>query len=314
MSRVAGNTVGPGPDIELSLAIAVQGAQANLSDILDALPRTSGVEIMICHAADDPLPIGLAPLLDARADLRCVVGAPEALIPEMWRDGFAAARGVWVATLTAHCPPGPNWLPRALGLVRKEVTERHAAFGGAIVAGPAADGVTRAIQLLRYADAGPGRARCQVHDLSADNALYRRTAVMECTDLLPDGFWEPNYHRRFLARGQVMETIPDLVVMHRNRYSAADFRRQRRRHGRVFGRHRSEGRPRPEQWAMLLASPAAFPVFAFKQTRKVLSHPALRSELPRVALSFYGFMASWCWGEARGYADALRAPARRDKP
>jgi len=314
MSRVAGNGAAAESDIELSLAIAVQGAQANLSDILAALPLTPGVEILICHAANDPLPAALAPLLDARADLRCVVGTPEALIPEMWRDGFVAARGAWVATLTAHCPPGPDWLPRALALVRKEATEQHAAFGGAIVAGPAADRVTRAIQLLRYADAGPGRARRQVQDLSADNALYRRIAVMECADLLPDGFWEPNYHRRFVARGLVMETIPDLVVMHRNRYSAADFRQQRRRHGRVFGRHRSEGRPRPVQWAMLLASPAAFPVFAFKQTRKVLLRPTLRSELPQVALSLYGFMASWCWGEARGYADALRAPARGDKP
>ena len=299
-----------GTDIRLSLAVAVQGAQANLPDILAALPQAPGVEILICHAADDPLPAALDAQLAARADLRLVPGGPGALIPELWRDGFVAARGAWVATLTAHCPPGPGWLSRALDLLGDDAaTARHAAFGGAIVAGPGADRVTRAIQLLRYADAGPGGVRRQVHDLSADNALYRRDAVMDCADLLPDGFWEPAYHRRFRARGLVMEMIPDLVVTHRNRYSAAEFRRQRWRHGRVFGRHRSEGRSRPVQWAMLLASPAAFPVFAVKQTRKVLSRPALRAELPRVAWPFYGFVASWCWGEARGYADALRAPS-----
>ncbi|MBV36149.1 MAG: hypothetical protein CMP47_11980 [Rickettsiales bacterium] len=305
MRRTAEGDPGSRSDIELSLAIAVQGAQANLSDILKTLPQTPGVELLICYASDDPLPGDLAPILTARADLRSVVGTPAALIPELWRDGFVAARGGWVATLTAHCPPGPDWLPRALELVKSATAGTHAAFGGAIVAGQGADRVTRAIQLLRYTDAGPGGARRQVHDLSADNALYLRAAVMNCEDLLPAGFWEPNYHRRFLKRGLVMEMIPDLVVVHRNRYSAADFRRQRRRHGRVFGRQRSETRPRWARWAMLLASPAAFPVFALKQTWKILSRPALRSELPRVAGLFYGFMASWCWGEIRGYADAL---------
>lgn len=303
----------PAPDIGLSLAIAVQGAQANLPEILDALPPTPGVEILICHTPDDPLPAALTPLLDCRADLRAIACTPKALIPEMWRDGFLAARGTWVATLTAHCPPEPDWLARALALVSQEATGHHAAFGGAIIADPAADRVARAVHLLRYADAGPSRARQQVHDLSADNALYRRTAVMACTDLLPDGFWEPNYHRKFLTRGLVMENIPDLVVMHRNRYSAAEFRQQRRWHGRVFGRHRSQGRPRWAQWVMLLTSPAAFPVFALKQTRKVLSRPALRSELPQAAVPFYGFMASWCLGEARGYADALRGPSGGDR-
>lgn len=302
----------PTPHIGLSLAIAVQGGQANLQEILDALPPTPGVEILICHTSDDHLPATLTTLLDTRPDLRSVTGPSEALIPEMWRDGFLVARGTWVATLTAHCPPRSDWLPRALALVNREATGQHAAFGGAIIAEPAANKVTQAIHLLRYADAGPGPARRQVHDLSADNALYRRAAVMDCVDLLPDGFWEPSYHRRFLARGLVMEMIPDLVVVHRNRYSAADFRRQRRRHGRVFGRHRSQGRPRWVQWVMLLTSPAAFPVFAFKQTRKLLSRPALRSELPQAAVPFYGFMASWCLGETWGYADALRAPSGGD--
>jgi len=293
------------PEIRLSIAIAVQGAQANLPEIFAALQPTADVEILICHTSDDPLPPALTQLLDSRADVQTVPGASGALIPEMWRDGFLVARGAWVATLTAHCPPHPDWLRRALALVNNEATVDHAAFGGAIVADPEADKVNRAVHLLRYVDAGPYRTRGQVQDLSADNALYCRKAVMECTDLLPDGFWEPNYHRRFLACGLVMEHIPDLVVMHRNRYSASDFRRQRRRHGRVFGRHRSEGRPLWVQWAMLLASPAVLPIFAFKQTRKVLARPTLRSTLPQAAVPFYGFLASWCLGEACGYADAL---------
>lgn len=300
------------PSIRLSLAIALQGAQANLADILTSLPQDPDLryEILLCHAADDPLP----PDLPAREDMRPVVGVPGALIPELWRDGFVAAQGGWVATLTAHCLPGPDWLRRAFALITQDSDEPLAAFGGAIVAPLDADRVAQAIQLLRYADAGPGLARHRVSDVSADNALYLRKAVLDCSDLLGDGFWEPNYHRRFLAGGMVMEMIPDLVVTHRNRYSAVEFMRQRRRHGRVFGRHRSSGSSRWMQWARLLASPAAFPIFAFKQTRKVLSRPVLRAEFLPSAFWFYAFMANWCWGEIIGYSDALRANSKGSKP
>lgn len=295
-------------DIVLSLAVGVQGARSDVGAFLDILPPEPGVEILICHASDDPQVSAFERLAETRADLRLVAGAPGALIPEMWRDGFLAAQGMWVATLTSHCPPSTGWLARALLLVGTEAGKQHAAFGGTILADPDADPVGRGVHLLRYADAGPERARAHVSDLSADNALYRRDAVVACSDLLPDGFWEPSYHRRFLSAGFVMEHIPDLTVVHKNRYTAAEFRQQRRWHGRVFGRHRSAGRPRWMQWVMVLAAPAAFPVFAFKQTRKVLSHPELRSGFLGAALPFYGFLASWCLGEACGYGDALRAP------
>lgn len=286
----------------LSLAIAVQGAQANLPEILRALPadHAGRVEILLCHAADDPLPAALP----ARPDLRAIAGRADALIPELWRDGFAAARGDWVATLTAHCPPQPGWLARALDLIAT-ADGRTVAFGGAIVADSASDRVTRAIQMLRYADAGPVAHRRAVDDLSADNAIYRRAAVLDCGDLLADGFWEPNYHRRFRAAGMVLEMVPDLVVEHRNRYSAGAFMRQRRRHGCVFGRHRSEGKPAVVRAAMLAASPAALPVFGLKQTRKILTRPDLRAGSRGALGLFYLFLANWCLGEMAGYAKAL---------
>ncbi|MFZ5708399.1 MAG: hypothetical protein ACOY4T_01750 [Pseudomonadota bacterium] len=293
----------------LSLAIAVQGAQANLPDIVGALPADSAgqIEVLICHASDDPLPA----FLPARPGLRTVPGRPGALIPELWRDGFLAARAGWVATLTAHCPPRPDWYGRALSLVAA-ADPRAAAFGGAIVAAEESDRVTRAIHLLRYADAGPVAQRRAVHDLSADNAIYRRAAVLDCAGLLPDGFWEPNYHRRFRAAGLTLEMVPDLVVLHRNRYSARGFMAQRRRHGRVFGRHRSEGRTAAARAALLAASPLALPVFALKQTRKILSRPDLRAQGRGALGLFYLFLANWCLGEMAGYADALARP-RRDR-
>jgi hypothetical protein len=291
----------------LSLVLAVQGGQENLDEILAALPpRPGAVEILLCHAADDPLPPGLT----GRTDLRIVTGAADALIPELWRDGIRAARGAWLATLTAHCPPAPDWLDRALDLTGAAPADR-AAIGGPVLMPAGADRVARAVHLLRYAGAAPPPAPRPVTDLSADNALYRRGPVLDCADLLEEGFWEPAFHRRFLARGLNLELRPDLAVLHRNRYSARGFLRQRRRHGRVFGRHRAAAARPAARVAMLLAAPAAFPVFALKQTRRILARPALRADLPGAAGWLYLFMAGWCWGEAQGYADAVFAPRRR---
>lgn len=291
--------------IELSVVVALHGAQANIPEILAALPldQDGAAEILLCRALDDPQPTEWP----VRPDMRIVDGRPGSLIPELWRDGFREARGEWVATLTAHCPPTADWLARALALIREDATERHAAFGGAIVADGASDRVTRAIQVLRYADAGAIARRQKVQDLSADNAIYRRASVLACADLMADGFWEPNYHRRFLENGQKLELIPDLVVVHRNRYSAREFMRQRRLHGRVFGRHRGEAGSLLWNWVMFIASPAAFAVFATKQSRKILSRPELRAQLRGSVALYYLFMAYWCLGEIAGYFDALRA-------
>ena len=290
----AGVTAAP----RLSLALALGGAGANLPAILAALPEGGAFEILLCHAADDP-----PPPLPARPDLRLVGGAPGALIPELWRDGILAARGPFVATLTAHCPPRPGWIDRALTLTDGP----HVAYGGLIALAPGADRVARAIHLLRYAGAAVAAEPRLVRDLSADNALYRRDAILLCPDLLAEGFWEPGFHARFLARGETMELRPDLVVEHRNRYSARAFLDQRRRHGRVFGRHRARAAPLAARALMLLASPAALPVFAAKRTGRILREPALRAGLADAAPWLYPFMAAWCWGEAQGYADALKA-------
>lgn len=294
-------------EIQLSIAIGIQGSGTDFAAYLDALPPEPGVEILLCHTTNDPQLSSFVELAETRTDIRLVPCEPDALIPEMWRNGFWEAKGTWVATLNNHCPPNSDWLPRAMLLISADAEEYHAAFGGAIIADPDTDNVGRGIHLLRYANGDLAGAREQVEDISADNAIYRREAVLANSDLLSEGFWEPNFHRRFLSAGLVMENVPDLIVVHKNCYSAAEFRLQRLRHGRVFGRHRSEGCPRWMQWTMFLASPAAFPVFAVKQTRKVLSRPSLRSDLSRAALPFYSFLASWCIGEAFGYADALRA-------
>ena len=291
----------------LSVVIGMQYAQANLPAILAALRpglMSGQAEVLLCHAADDPLV--LEPQDAALSGLRIVTGAADALIPALWRDGIVAARSPAVAVLSGHCVPDAQWLDCALRLD----PDRCAGYGGLIVNDPASDAVGAAVHLLRYhgfaSAAVPQSGPRAVREIAADNAVYRRDAIMACTDLLADGFWEPAYHARFRAGGLGLELRPDLIVTHVNRYSPRQFMRQRRWHGRNFGLSRARAAPVPRRWVMLLGGTvAAFPVFAVKLTRLIRRDPVLRPDLARAAPWFYLFLANWSLGEVWGYAAAV---------
>ena len=286
------------PSPALSVVIGVQQASENLPAILRALdmPANPDVEVLLCHAQDDPVDERLA----GTPGVRLVSGRAAALIPELWRDGIVAARAGRLAILSAHCIPDPDWLQAARDL---DMT-RCVAYGGVIRNDPDADATGTAVHLLRYTGVSEIAAPRPTHDIAADNAVYDRAAIMDCADLLPLGFWEPSYHDRFRARGLKLELTPTLQVTHVNRYTVRAFMEQRRLHGRAFGRARAHAAPAAKRWLMLALSPAAFPIHALKLTRRILKTPALKAGFGRAAPRFYLFMASWSRGEMSGYADA----------
>ena len=281
----------------ISVVVAVQYAQANLPAILAALGpgmADGRAEVLICHAADDPVD------LPPQTGLRVVTGAANALIPDLWRDGILAATGDTVATLSAHCVPDDDWFEVACGLDMTGL----AGIGGLIVNDQGGDAPGTAIHLLRYHAYATAQTPRLTHEIAADNALYLRAEILACDDLLPGGFWEPAFHARFRRKGLGLELHPALTVRHTNRYTNRQFMRQRRLHGRNFGIGRALAASPARRWLMLLTSPAAFPVFAVKLTRAVMRDPVLRREWWRAAPWLYLFMANWSWGELRGYVAA----------
>ena len=287
----------------ISVVAAVQFAQANLPAILAALApgmADGRAEVLICHAADDPVD------LPPQTGLRVVTGAADAPIPDLWRDGILVAAADTVAILSGHCVPNDDWLDVAcrLDMIGPDGTGL-AGIGGLIVNDHGADAVGTAIHLLRYHAYATAQTPRAVHEIAADNALYLRAEILACEDLMPGGFWEPAYHARFRRKGLGLELHPALTVGHVNRYTPRQFMRQRRLHGRNFGLGRALATSPARRWLMLLTSPAAFPVFALKLTRLVLRDPALRREWWRAAPWLYLFMANWSWGEMSGYAAAV---------
>lgn len=284
----------------LSVVVAVQHARANLAAIVAALNPAAHPEVdfLFCYTdADADTPGEVRAHSHARA-LSC---APGSLIPHLWRDGIYAARGDYVALTTAHCVPDAAWVDELMRLCRTDPV----AVGGVIENDPDSDAKGWAIFLQRYIGFAPPQSARAIHEIAADNALYRRRDILAQADLLPGGFWEPSFHARFRAAGQTLRLDPALHMWHRNRYSPGQFFRQRLAHGREFGLARALRLSTARRFMLVVLAPLLPLVFLRKIFLAVWRHGKHRRELLWALPWLLFFLTGWGWGEARGYAESL---------
>ena len=279
---------------DVTVVIAEESARENLAEIIKLLdpPMHPQVEFIICSAVTgQPEYAGLN-----GQNVRYLVGRGR--IPLLWRDGILAAKADTVALTTAHCLPEPDWLDR---LLQVRLAGELVAVGGAIGEGSGDGVLSRAIYLLRYFPFRPSRPAGEVSEIAADNALYRRSAILEHPDLLELGFWEPSFHKRFRGQGLVLRFDPKLLVSHYNHYSISQFWGQRVDHGGAFGRDRAAAMSRRRLLLMVVCSPAIPLVFFAKILvglyRDEGFRPAVLTSLPLLFL----FVCGWSWGESTAY-------------
>lgn len=284
----------------LSIVVAVQHAEANLPAIVERLgcERHADVEFLFCHTPDDP---GVPALVPRLSHVRVLAGERGAFIPHLWRDGIRAARSPAVAVTTAHCIPDGQWVERLLATSLADA----AGVGGIFDNDPAADARAWAIFMQRYAVYSPPQAARAVHEIAADNAVYRRDDIVRHADLLDHGFWEPSFHARFRAAGDALRIDPGLRVFHHNRYAPGEYLRQRSGHGREFGLARARRLAWPMRVALLALSPVLPLVFLRKLIAGARRSPQCRPHVARAFPWLCLFLAGWGWGEARGYAASL---------
>ena len=287
----------------LTVVVAVQHAQANVVEILERLDcaRHPQVEFLLCFTTSDA---GTAGMLPALANARAIECPPGSLIPHLWRDGIRAAQADRVAVTTAHCLPAPDWVAQLLATDLAS----HAGAGGTFENDEQSDAVGWAIFFLRYLPFAPPQARRDVADIAADNAVYRRGLLMAEADLLAAGFWEPGFHARFRAAGHALQLDPRLRVIHRNRYSPAQFFRQRLAHGREFGLARAAHLARVRRAMLAILSPLLPLVFLRKIAANARRPGAHRGHFARSLPWLCFFLLGWGLGEARGYWESLRQP------
>lgn len=280
---------------ELSVVVAVSGATGNLPDILAQLGAAPDVDVVLVSAGEAPDTLkrfGCATLVECAAD---------ALIPELWRDGIRRAQSNRVALIASHCIPASDWLRGA----KAADLAGNVGVGGAITLAPDANSVQKAIFLQRFSNYSPTRPGGQTADIAADNAVYRKDAILRHEDLLDAGFWEPSFHRRFVADGMTLRYDPTLRVMFRGDDAPLCFLGARYAHGRQYGRSRGQSSGLLAGLGLTIASPLVAPLLVIRVIARALRDPMLRGALPGALAWLIVFAVGWSAGEARGYLDAL---------
>lgn len=283
---------------KISIVVAVRDGEANLAQIKErlALGFSQDIETIYVLASTDSTLFGTLP-----ARTKVIFSPADMLIPQLWAVGIMAATGEWVALTTAQCVPSPGWIQK----LREVTLDSRLAVGGAIVNDSKATKLNWAIYLLRYSSflpESPGGARPEI---AADNAVYRRAAILKNADLLRHGFWEPSFHARFRSEGHDLTFDPDLLVEHKGLISGRAFAGARFRHGREFGLARSGGSGVLRRILLVFASPL-IPFILFKRVAsRTLGHPRYRGQLVAAAPWLTIFTLAWSLGEASGYVRGL---------
>ena len=229
--------------------------------------------------------------------VRAIECAPDRLSPERWGDGARVADGRVIAFTTDQMRVGAGWGRALVASIDAGAT----GVGGTITLDARADADTAAAHLIRFSAFLPGahRERHAVTDVAGDNAAYSRAAIWTHTDLLGEGFWEVEFHHRFVREGLRLEMTPDAPAQLVGPIAIGALARQRFAHARVFGstRVRQHGASR---WRIVLAAPLVPWVLLARMRRRAQADAAsagrFRGLLPRLAC----LACAWAAGEAVG--------------
>jgi hypothetical protein len=226
---------------------------------------------------------------------------PGALVPELWRDGIARARGRIVALTIAQMAPAADWIDTII-----EEHEHHDAVGGAIDPGERLRRVDWAEYLCRYArEIAPFEASNR-DDIAGDNASYKRALLVEESAHLQSGFWEPVIHPVLRGRGVGLWLTPRMLVRQGRSCGFSAFAHQRSKHGRLYPRQRGEQFTRTRHAIGVLA----FPIVPFIMTLRVLQNVFAKKRFRAEALAalpiVFALNVVWGFAEARGHFDLVR--------
>jgi hypothetical protein len=280
----------------VSVVVAAGEDAAGLALCLETLAAQAadGTEVIVVSSAPCPAETrerfpGMA-WLDARRPLP---------VPGLWGLGIERADRDVVATTTGHFTPAPDWV--------QVIRRSHARLGSPAIGGPIdppREGglVEWATYFTRYSAYARGEREESRHDLAADNASYKRAALLAHRELLRDGFWEQDFHRRFLRAGATLTFVPEMRVRLRSASGFRRFLRERFQHGRRFGRARLQGRGTAARVLHVLASPLVPAILLARISSRMLRGGR---HLGRFAAAFpvlTCFVLAWSAGEAAGYA------------
>jgi hypothetical protein len=207
-----------------------------------------------------------------------------------------------VALTISQMVPAADWIE---AIVAEH--ERHDAVGGAIDPGDGLRQVDWAEYFCRYAGDMPPFSPTDRDDLPGDNASYKRALLVEETEALSTGFWEPVIHPVLKRRGVTLWHTPGMLVRQGRSSGFAAFARQRLEHGRRYGHQRGAGFTRARNAIGFLASPLVPFLMTARLMRHVFTKKRHRARVLAALPLVFALNAVWAYAEARGHLDMVAA-------
>jgi hypothetical protein len=222
----------------------------------------------------------------------------DALIPHLWARGMLACESELIATTTSHFLPSSDWIA--------QIRAAHArspavGIGGRIDPPSGAGPIAWATYLLRYSHDFQYGTEQPVSDLAADNASYKRRALVEHADTWQKGFWEPVFHQRVRAKGEQLVFIPSIAVRQISSFGFWPFVGQRWQHGLQYGRDRLAGKSAWFRLTAILGSPLVPFILFLKIASRLRWRPGLLPAFVWSSAPLCLFILAWALGEAGGY-------------
>ena len=283
--------------IELSVVLAAAGGGPSMRAALAAIqrgcdePSTEVIVVMI--DGSDPGDLSTNKFVEVRVAYR----AAGTLTPVLWGAGLELSRGSIVAFTTDQMRVPPHW-GRALCAA---ITGIVVGTAGPIDLDPDADAATAAAFFARFSSFTPERwpGASLVRDIPGDNAAYRREVVVRHRDLVREGFWEAEFHRRFERDGLELRIVPGACATLVGPVSFGTLVGQRFRHGREFGASRVT-RHGASRLRLLLSAPVVPLVLLARFGRRAFAVPRNRGRFITAFPWLVVLAMWWAAGEAVG--------------
>ncbi|MBA2293176.1 MAG: hypothetical protein H0W15_12060 [Gemmatimonadales bacterium] len=279
---------------DLSVVIAEAAGVADPAATLQSLVAAQDsidMEILVTGTAAGRFPSGLGD------NVRGVPTAPDALVPVQWAAGIASAAGPVVACLTTDLTVTRTWA----AVLHDAVVAGAVGAGSAIALPPDAPAAACGMYLVRFAPflPRPGRSDDNARAVPGDGAMYDRSAIMEHPDLLENGFWEVEFHRRWLDAGGRLVQSGEPLVDYRGAPPLVAGMAVRFRHGAEYGATmiHAHGHSRLRH---VLAAPALPFLLTGRVLRKALRADISPAVVLRGLIPIVGLTIAWSAGELIG--------------
>ncbi len=236
--------------------------------------------------------------------VRSVVAPADALVPVLWGIGATAAEAPVVAFLSSEFTVHPAWARTLLGHLEDPTVVGAA---GAVALASGATASHAAMYLLRFAAflPQPGIQPRAVANIPGDGAIYRRADILAHGDLLAEGFWEIEFHRRWLAGGHHLIFDPKSLVRSTTSGALASGMALRYRHGVGYGAT-MVSRHHHHRLSHVLIAPLLPLLLAGRIAGRAVQRHGGLGLLLRAAAPLLALSGAWSLGEAVGAAHAKR--------